>query len=119
MRPFENDESLYAWMKQYRALPLPQVVRAHWEPFLRELPHLPEREREVRLTRLAESFAWLREPTVVLPLAKRYRLPALLTETLQAHRANVEKAELLQGMLECLFALSLSEGSCALRLRRC
>jgi len=110
LRPFENDESLYAWMKQYRALPLPQVVRAHWEPFLRELPHLPEREREVRLTRLAESFAWLREPTVVLPLAKRYRLPALLTETLQAHRANVEKAELLQGMLECLFALSLSEG---------
>lgn len=109
LRLFDDDDTLRAWLKQYRTVPLPQVVRAHWEPFLRELPNLSESEREERLVRLKESFMWLREPTVVQPLARQHRLPALLAETLQVHRANPDKAELLQGVLECLFALALSE----------
>ncbi|MCS7300204.1 MAG: hypothetical protein NZ556_01425, partial [Fimbriimonadales bacterium] len=106
---FADADALKAWLERHRNQPLAQVVRAHWEPFLRALPDLPEAERARRLEQLVKSFPWLREPTVVRPLALRYRLPELLTQTLHKNQADTEKAELLHGVLECLFALSLSE----------
>jgi len=109
LREFEDADAVRVWIAQHRDLPIAQVVRMHWEPFLRELPRFPDAERIARLRRLVESSAWLRESTIVRPLALRYHLPEWLTPILHTNMTDANQVAFLQGVLECLFALSLSE----------
>ncbi len=111
LQEFESQEALDAWFERYRHLPLQRVVHDHWEPFLRTLPELRQEEQEQRLLALAKEFAWLREPTVVRPLAMRYRLPDLLQQTIHTHKNNPDMAEVVKGLIECVSALQLEEFS--------
>lgn len=109
LREFEDTDALKAWLRKHKDLPLEQVVRMHWEPFLRELTSLPEAQRAAHWQRLDRSFPWLREQTVVRPLAFQYRLPELLTQMLHARRTNPEQEPSLTSILGWLHELAISE----------
>jgi beta-lactamase regulating signal transducer with metallopeptidase domain len=98
-----------AWFKRYRTVPIQQVVRAHWEPFLRSLNNLPPQEQQKRLAQLSQRFYWLRERTTVRPLAIRYRLPDLLQRAIYARRTDAQSVALVLEWIQWIKELQLAQ----------